>query len=114
MRQPGRYALSRAFDLSAFLARSLSNCHIDPKENRDEPNRTATEETEDEIRENVCGFASWLVAVSSSLDKLEIRLEIVSFSWRFALSYMKFIFKNHSIIPCNSARNWIDDSVRPY
>jgi hypothetical protein len=81
MRQPGRYALSRAFDLSGFLARSLSNCYIDPKEDRDEPDRIATGDTEDEIRGNVCGFASWLVAVSSSLDKLEIRLEIVSFQF---------------------------------
>ena len=79
MRQPGRHELLRDFDLSGFLARNLSNCHIDPKKERDKPNRTATGDTEDEIRGNVCGFAGCSVVVSSGLDKLEIRLEMVSF-----------------------------------
>ena len=79
MRQPGCHELLRDFDLSGFLARNLSNCHIDPKKERDKPNRTATGDTEDEIRAKVCGFAGCSVVVSSGFEKLDIILEMVSF-----------------------------------
>jgi hypothetical protein len=45
--------LSRVFDLSGFVARELSGCHIALKGVNDETDRTATGDTEDEIRRSV-------------------------------------------------------------
>jgi hypothetical protein len=41
--------VSRAFNLSGFVARNLSGFHSHPKEVADETDRTVTGDTEDEI-----------------------------------------------------------------
>ncbi len=60
--------LLRAFDLSGFVARNLSGCHI-ARGGRYEANKSAAGDTEDEIRRSI-----WFPAFAVTTAFLEVQL----------------------------------------